>query len=821
MSAYPDPPKNVMAVSPFVKGGVLDVRWDDPSNLGNNTGWSIVGTNVYRSDGSDRGPFRRLNSYPVSGTFFRDYTDVALVTRETILWDQWQSRGDASNLARWTLKTRYPIAKPRMEGVPGNSPEDVLVTIDGVQAWVTGVFGDTHEITLDTSKRINPANDRGVEAPLPGPDSEVVVTYYTTKNLLYPSTMVDRKVFYRVTSVATDPTTTSGYVETPLDQTAPASDMQIEQLDYIWREAMRRNLWILNQGGERVKLFVQKVNGEVCPCCDEVDPKSREFNKQPSNRCHVCFVPGTDVTMADFTRKPIELVQVGEEVLTHKGRVRPVTKTMERLICEDVVTIESTQGVGFTATTTHPVLTVTRAEALAARKAGTGAQAQWVDAGALQTGDYLAFPVDPEIASEAMARDRLRFLGYYAAEGWTSLKQGRGSDDKVVRFGFHAQESPTYVDELRGIVDREFGAKLCYHKIQGCEGIQVTLSSMAPVPVALEHVGKYSMHKRLSRHLVWQPVAQALDFLGAYLNGDGWECHNAQRTHVGCSSASKDMARQIEGMFLRCGAVPRFDSRTRTLNNPGRPGTHKTTEFSVSLRKNDMTLLTGYMDLDLNGFKVCKSGGWAFRSGTLVLYPIRNVSRSHYHGPVFNLEVAEDHSYVAGGASVHNCYGTGFIGGFEGPYDLIIAPDDAEKRISQTPTGRRKEHSYEVWMSFSPIVSQRDFILKQNNERYSIGPVRRPTNRGNVMQQHFNIAYLDPPDIRYEVPVDITIASPNLPWPQTRYTYRPIRETYDRDLSAPWPVTPDAVLPMSTNKENVPDGTQERSRTGTGENISY
>ena len=167
------------------------------------------------------------------------------------------------------------------------------------------------------------------------------------------------------------------------------------------------------------------------------------------------------------------------------------------------------------------------------------------------------------------------------------------------------------------------------------------------------------------------------------------------------------------------------------------------------------------------------------------------------------------------------CYGTGFVGGFEGPYDILMAPDDAEKRISQTPNGRRKEHSYEVWTSFSPIISMRDFVLKQNNERYSVGPVRRPTNRGNVMQQHFNIAYIDPNDIRYDVPVEIVLASPNLPWPQTRYPYRPYRETYDKQTGAPWSVTPDAVFPMSTDKGNVPNGIQIRSRTGTGENIDY
>lgn len=443
---------NVMVVSPFGKG-VLDVRWDDPSLIGGNTEFSIVGVNVYRSIASDRGPFKRLNAYPVSGTFFRDYTDVALITKEVIPWDGgWQSKGDAPNLARWTFKTRYPITKPRTLGVPANAPVDVLVTIDGVPAWVASVFGETNEVTLDTSVTINPANDRNVESPLPGPDSEVAISYYTLRNLVSPG--VDKKSFYRVTAVAEDPTQPGGYMETPLDQTAPSSDMQIEQLDYIWKEAMRRNRWILEQGGERVKLFVQKVNGVPCPCTDEVDPQSRAYNKQPSNRCHVC-------------------------------------------------------------------------------------------------------------------------------------------------------------------------------------------------------------------------------------------------------------------------------------------------------------------------------------------------------------------------------YGTGFIGGFEGPYDLIIAPDDAEKRISQSVTGRRKEHSYEVWMSFSPIVSQRDFIIKQNNERYSIGPVRRPTNRGNVIQQHFNIAYFDSQDIRYSVPIDIVLASPNLPWPQTRYPYRPLRETYDRQDGAPWPVTPDAVFPMSTNKDNVPDGIQIRGRAGTWSNQNY
>jgi hypothetical protein len=89
------------------------------------------------------------------------------------------------------------------------------------------------------------------------------------------------------------------------------------------------------------------------------------------------------------------------------------------------------------------------------------------------------------------------------------------------------------------------------------------------------------------------------------------------------------------------------------------------------------------------------------------------------------------------------------------------------------------------------------------------------------MQQHFNIQYVDPPDIRYQVPVDGLLASPNLPWPQTRYPYRPYRETYDHQTGDPWTTGPDAVFPEATDKGNVPGPVQIRWRTGTGENQNY
>jgi len=437
---------------------MLDLRWDDPTNLAKNAAYNIVGVNIYRSDASDRGPFRRINEFPIGGNFFRDRTNYARIERESIRWNaDWVFKGDAPNDRRWVLKTRQTIAK-RFDSAPhqtptwANSPADVTVYIDG-EEWPAGeVFGRTGEVTLVNTGFYDLATESGTPFSPPTDTSVVEVTYYTPKN--HVKSGLEHNIWYRIASVAVDASTPSGYAESPLDWCEPRSVVEVEALDYIWREAMRRNAWILGCGGERILYFIRKTAGVPCDCC--IDDKTLEYSKQPSNRCLACF-------------------------------------------------------------------------------------------------------------------------------------------------------------------------------------------------------------------------------------------------------------------------------------------------------------------------------------------------------------------------------GVGFIGGYEGPYEGIIVPDDAERRISQAVGGRRKEHTYEVWTGPSPLLTQRDFVVKQTNERYSIGPVRRPSHRGNLMQQHFTIAYFDQGDVRYKVPVDGTS---DLPWPETRgISYPPGfgPQPVDHALegNAPWPVGPNTIHPQLTEKSNIPDERERRGRTKVWENTEY
>jgi len=464
---FPRAPKNLQVFSTYLKGS-YDLRWDHPTLMPENFGWTILGVNIYRSDVSDRGPFYKINQYPIGSTFYRDQTEFIRVSKEVIAPQQWLFNGNAPNNKKHVFRTRCPIVKngvvgSNMSPTFGDSPTDVIVTVDGIPTEVEWVFGKTGEVSIVNLPTIDWATEKYVEAQIPQTNSTVEISYWSYRNFIRSG--LDTKIHYRVTTLGIDANNPSKMIETPLNYAEPRSSIEVESLDYIWREAVRRNNWILEQGGERVKVFIRKQSGVPCPCV-EIERRHLEQSKQPDSMCLKCF-------------------------------------------------------------------------------------------------------------------------------------------------------------------------------------------------------------------------------------------------------------------------------------------------------------------------------------------------------------------------------GTGFVGGYEGPWPLLIAPDEAERRISQTVYGRRKEHTYEVWTGPSPMLSQRDFLVKQTNERYSLGPIRRPSNRGNVLQQHFQIGYLDEQDLRYQVlikdPQDLT-------YPETRYVSGPYALAYptkanhpgypayrdsDADRDPPFDTSTDTTYPQRTEKGKIGDEREVRGRSPVWENQNY
>jgi hypothetical protein len=94
-----------------------------------------------------------------------------------------------------------------------------------------------------------------------------------------------------------------------------------------------------------------------------------------------CFVPGTLITLADGSVRPIESIQVGDVVRTHKGRPRRVAETMVRQCAEEIVILYPSGLAPIWATKEHPFM-VSR----------DSAPPVWIEAKDLVRGDHLQTP---------------------------------------------------------------------------------------------------------------------------------------------------------------------------------------------------------------------------------------------------------------------------------------------------------------------------------------------------------------------------------------------------------------------------------------------
>lgn len=278
---WPLPPLNVFVSSSFRKQSI-DIRWDSPSPAANSC-FNVLGVNVYRSFDSEYGPYERLNVSPIGGNFWRDQTDVALVLQEDVT-NSFSVRGVPDDTyGRWLFQVRHqPIVVQPVPGAPNCCDLNVQVTIDGVHAAVSAVHGAEGIVELSNRATFDVTNQVKSPPVLPQPGQTVLASYRYLRNQV--RTDLGSRIFYRITTVAFD-TVRGVMVETPIERGSQASRNEIEKNDYIWREALRRSKWILNQGGERLKVFVRKTSGIRCGC-------TPTYHKSPSSTCEVCYGTG-------------------------------------------------------------------------------------------------------------------------------------------------------------------------------------------------------------------------------------------------------------------------------------------------------------------------------------------------------------------------------------------------------------------------------------------------------------------------------------------------------------------------------------------------
>jgi len=857
---WPLPPLNLFLTSGY-QPGVFDLRWDNPAILALNSEYRILGVNIYRSFDSEFGPFHRITDTLACTTFWRDRTDNELIIDEDVS-DRFVMRDECGSAAgaaapRWVFKTLHcPIVKEGSQAVVANLPSDVWVRIDDVTVKPLRVDGFSGEVEIDPYIYANVESQTLDPSLVPGPDSVVTVTYRRNRSLL--KTDLGQRVFYRVTTVAVpidcdlSKVRCEHLIETPIEEAVATSSMEIEKLDYIWREAVRRNRWILEQGGERVKLFIRKEVGLPCVCIGE------ELYHQPVNDCHVCFTPET-LVRTERGYRFIKDISVGDRVLSSDGSFQKVTRLFETPFSGDLVSITSAVSTSpLLATPNHPfralvghhnvsrcgpktcgrllkkgdIIRGVEGQGPGVRRLPSGRW--WARVGSGYKGKRISlgtFENETE-AKQIVQAYRLEHKKAHSLEwvpaneleehGWLVAQYPRIIEDleyvevpqscrKTAKFGparqgdvrFEVDEDFLWVVGLyiaegsaaaRSItfalhadeVEFQNRVKVYFEKYGYTASITLGPGFRAVVSVNGSHLSEWFPawlggrcdQKRIPEELMWLPPEKQKWLLQGIYDGDGWKAGSE------VTQTSEVLALQLTEICHRLGKQPLVrHQRSASLTPKGNP---RKLAYCVNWE-------------DENFHHAFRKGRWKFERDGLA--KIRDIHTVPYEGVVYNLEVEGEHTYVVQGIVVHNCYGTGILGGYEGPYDAMIAPDDAERRITQKDTGRTLEHMYEVWTGPTPILSQRDFLVKINGMRYSIGAVRFPSNRGMVLQQHFNIGHLDEKDIRYQVMV-------GNPVKYEAVQFKP-RGPEQEARAEP------------TEKPNIPDERELRGRTPVWENIEF
>lgn len=362
----------------------------------------------------------------------------------------------------------------------------------------------------------------------------------------------------------------------------------------------------------------------------------------PSQMLSACFPAGTSITTMDGPMA-IEDVRLGDRVLTHEGRYRRVTETMNRY--GQLWRVKVDKLPEMLVTEEHPILTqrgwvavkdlrpksdfvaigrVTERESTPSviQVAGLtvdGYVYQPRVGVASQAGSVVSQQVKPVKAAVQIDEDISWLLGMYISQGSISA----GYD---LRFAL-STDKPEQATKLSSILEERFGLAVSVVHTEredtGYRWTTVRIHSKLFVNWIQEHFGSGFNQKLLPSWFMKQPIRVLSAFLRGVADGDGTPV-NRYQTRITLSN--EPLVRQLFDVAVTLG-------------------------YSPSLRKE-------YLPPHATAQPWAMTYGPIYHSAMVRdgYYRVKAIAPTGEVAAVYNFEVEEDHSYVANQVVVHNCF---------------------------------------------------------------------------------------------------------------------------------------------------------------------
>lgn len=223
-------------------------------------------------------------------------------------------------------------------------------------------------------------------------------------------------------------------------------------------------------------------------------------------------------------------------------------------------------------------------------------------------------------------------LGYYCAEGNVTSDKERPNSFNI-NFSFSKKETGL-ANWVVVLLKACFNVNASLVNRSTTLGVSISKASLALLLKSL--VGGRANEKRVPEALSDAPREVVKAFLDAYIKGDG---HRFPNGKISSTTVSRDLAYGVAWLALKCGYFA-------SVYDAPMPETGFIQGRKVRRAPHQYTVVW-YEDSEVKRK--------AIETNEHYLVPIREIKREKFKGDVFNMEVEQEHNYLAGFFLVSNC----------------------------------------------------------------------------------------------------------------------------------------------------------------------
>lgn len=378
-----------------------------------------------------------------------------------------------------------------------------------------------------------------------------------------------------------------------------------------------------------------------------------------------CFAPDTLLHTADGI-KAIRDIKQGDLVLGISGQYREVLKHFVYNQHDDMVAIDVKHSISpIEVTAGHPFyaikdVPVGQANARTMRQLTSGKiKGEWIDAGQLKTGDYVAQVIPTEIVPVAgFDADDARLYGILLGDGHLSKDGQQWGVSGNPQSDAHLAFVQNYLAE-RGIHSWMTERGNTYQQIHWAAGRGVVRNTGTgrfvgagdnTLPFSYNDLYDAHGNKRIARRFSHLPQNQTLALVQGLLETDGGVSRGKE---IYFTNTSQALVEGLRYQCLRLGVPTAGQYREREQNHTGTRSDGSQIQFNGITKAYDVRIPAIKQIADLVGCQAITKRNWLSHNG-FVFSRIRSIKTIAVKPFVFDLIVEGDESYMTTSALAHN-----------------------------------------------------------------------------------------------------------------------------------------------------------------------